>query len=373
MHINPSLRSKRPQSTTSRIGALATLPVFLDLKRKPVLLIGGSEAAAWKAELLAATGANVEVHSTTFCAEMLDLAARADLIGSITLIDQPWSLKAFANKSLAVGDAETEGEAKAIFSAARAAGIPVNVIDKPDFCTFKFGSIVNRSPVVIGISTDGAAPVLGQAIRTRIEALLPASLAQWAQLAKDIRGVVLQRFSAGSERRQFWARFARLSFGPFAENEPWRIGVECTSIVGASVTILTAPRFDPGLLTMNDVRALQGADAIYFETAVDVAILDHARREAVRHGLGRSAFPTTSLPELAGQILKAIGRGENVLLVRADGKRGKMASDQLISHLSMLGVPFRDCEGKPVKDGQQPSVRRRVKKDDYAFRDSMNA
>ncbi len=373
MPLSPSQPSRRPQSSSARIGALATLPVFFDLKGKPVLLIGGSEAAAWKAELLAAAGAHLEVHAPAFSTQMLDLAARPDLNGSITLIQQPWSRKVFTNKSLAVGDAETEGEAKAIFCAARAAGVPVNVIDKPAYCTFKFGSIVNRSPVVIGISTDGAAPVLGQAIRTRIEALLPASLAQWAQLAKDIRGIVLQRYGAGPERRQFWARFARLSFGPFAENETWQPGVEGTLKAVPSVTILTAPRLDPGLLTLNNVRALQGADAIYFDTAVDAAILDHARREAARHELDDGAFSYMLLPNVAKRVLETVNGGQNVLLVRSDGKRGKVTSELLINQLAELCVPLRNCEGKPFRHGRQPPVRCHMKKVGNGFLETMNS
>ena len=70
--------------------------------------------------------------------------------------------------------------------------MPVNVIDKPAFCTFQFGAIVNRSPLVVGISTDGAAPIFGQAMRSRIEALLPAGFARWAAAAKRWRADVCE-------------------------------------------------------------------------------------------------------------------------------------------------------------------------------------
>lgn len=373
MPISPSQPSKRQQSSSARIGALATLPVFFDLKGKAVLLIGGTEAATWKAELIAATGAKIEVHSTEFCNEMRVLSARTDLVGSIKLVEQPWSDRAMANMSLVIGDAHTEGEAKAIFCAAKAQGVPVNIIDKPAYCTFKFGAIVNRSPVVIGISTDGAAPVLGQAIRTRIEALLPASLAQWAQLAKDIRGVVLQRYTAGTERRQFWARLARLAFGPFAENEPWRLSDESLSNFDGGVTILSAPRADPGLLTLNDVRALQGADAIYFDAQVDNAILDHARREASRHELEGLALSSRLIAEVADCIHASVARGDNVLLVREHGKSKKTASVQLVAQLSFLGIPIRNCEGKLVKRNHVSPDRSHARKGNIAFRESMNA
>ncbi len=342
MPINPSQQNRRGPAASARIGALATLPVFFDLKDKPVLLIGGTEAAAWKAELLAATGANVEVHAPDFCAGMQELAARTDLNGRIVLVAQPWSIKALSGKVLVVGDAESEGEAKAIFCAARAAGVPVNVIDKPAYCTFKFGTIVNRSPVVIGISTDGAAPVLGQAIRTRIEALLPASLAQWAQLAQDIRMIVLQRLATGPERRRFWSRFANLAFGPFSEPDLWQ--TDLTGTASGRVTILKAPHRDPGHLTLNAVRQLQGADAIYFDCRVEPAVLDHARREAARHSL--ESARAAPLGGIAEAIQLSVDRGEHVVLVRAGGQVGKTSVDRLADQLETMGVAI--CKGGGV-------------------------
>ena len=90
---------------------------------------------------------------------------------------------------------------------ARAAGVPVNVIDKPAYCDFAFGSIVNRSPLVIGISTDGAAPVFGQAIRAKLEALIPRGFARWAEAARQWRPRVQALALSYRERRRFWERF----------------------------------------------------------------------------------------------------------------------------------------------------------------------
>ncbi len=92
----------------------------------------------------------------------------------------------FADAAIAVGAFDDDAEAAAFAAAARAAGVPVNVIDKPAFCDFSFGAIVNRSPLVIGISTDGAAPVFAQAIRAKLEALLPNGFAAWASAARAL-------------------------------------------------------------------------------------------------------------------------------------------------------------------------------------------
>ncbi len=92
-------------------------------------------------------------------------------------------------------------------AAARAAGVPVNVIDRPAFCDFSFGAIVNRSPLVIGISTDGAAPVFGQAIRAKIEALIPKGFARWAEAARAWRPRVQALALPFRGRRNFWEKF----------------------------------------------------------------------------------------------------------------------------------------------------------------------
>src|SRR5262245_38068170 len=175
--------SRRPaDAPPARMGALAKLPIFLDLDGKRAVVAGGTAAAAWKAELLAAAGAHVEVFADRFVSEMEDLVRRGAAGGSIRHIQRRWDAASLAGAAVALADAEDEREARAFADCARLAGVPVNVIDKPEFCQFQFGSIVNRSPVVVAVSTDGAAPILGQTIRRRIETLLPPSLAHWGRI-----------------------------------------------------------------------------------------------------------------------------------------------------------------------------------------------
>ena len=167
-----------------------------------VLLCGGGEGAAWKAELLASTGAEVTALASAPCERLWEAARR----GLVRLEARDWRAGDLNGAALALLETDSDEEAAAFREAAKAAGAPVNVIDRPRFCDFSFGAIVNRSPLVIGISTDGAAPVFGQTIRARLEALLPASLAGWAQAARDWR----ERLAGGSSarRRKFWERFS---------------------------------------------------------------------------------------------------------------------------------------------------------------------
>src|SRR5690554_2956335 len=205
MHIVSKPPSETPRP---RMGDLACLPVFFTLKGKRVLVAGGSAAAAWKAELLAAAGAEVQVYSPRTPDEEMNALVT---MGRVVLHRHGWNEADWNGMAMAVGDCE-EHDAQDFVDRARREGVPANVIDKPDFCQFQFGSIVNRSPLVVGISTTGAAPILGQAVRRRIEMLLPDALSAWAQIAQAVRARVTHTLSPGAERRAFWERFADLAF-----------------------------------------------------------------------------------------------------------------------------------------------------------------
>src|SRR5205085_6235397 len=144
---------------------------------------------AWKAELLSAAGARVDVLASEPCEEMVALAADPPQ-GPVVLHRRAWQPQDLPGSAIAIGSFEHDAEAARFADAARSAGVPVNVIDKPAFCDFSFGSIVNRSPLVVGISTDGAAPVFAQAIRARIEALIPRGFGSWAAAARRWRDAV---------------------------------------------------------------------------------------------------------------------------------------------------------------------------------------
>jgi uroporphyrin-III C-methyltransferase/precorrin-2 dehydrogenase/sirohydrochlorin ferrochelatase len=185
---------------------LARLPVFYALEGKRVVLAGGSPAAAWKAELLSAAGAQVDVYADEISDDMLMLLADPPR-GIVVHHQRAWVADDFRRATIAIGAFENDEGAASFAAAARAAGVPVNVIDKPAFCDFSFGAIVNRSPLVIGVSTDGAAPVFAQAIRAKLEAMLPKGFAAWAKAASAWRAAVQASGFTFAGRRAFWQRF----------------------------------------------------------------------------------------------------------------------------------------------------------------------
>jgi uroporphyrin-III C-methyltransferase/precorrin-2 dehydrogenase/sirohydrochlorin ferrochelatase len=310
-----------PAETPSpRMGALATLPVFFKLDGKPVLLAGGD---AWKAELLAAAGAVVHVFEPAPSDALLVLAAEKPERIRIHL--RPWSIHDLALKALAIGAIADDAEAKAFRCAARAAGVPVNVVDKPAFCDFSFGSIVNRSPLVIGISTDGAAPVFGQTIRMRIEAMLPQGLARWAAAAKHWRERIEPLALAFRLRRAFWERFSQK-----AAAEPQRAPTDAdfretlaATLAAAddarkgSIAIVGAGPGDPDLLTLKAVRALQSADVVLYDDLVSDGVLGCARREARKIAVGkRAGRASCAQRDICGEILRHAQAGKRVVRLK---------------------------------------------------------
>src|SRR5437868_210991 len=190
-----------------RMEALSRLPVFYALAGKRAVVAGGSAAAAWKAELLFAAGAAVDVYAPAPSDEMVEVAAQAPL-GGIAIHRRAVEAADLRGGAMAIGDFADDAEASAFAAMARRAGVPVNVIDKPAFCDFAFGAIVNRSPLVVGISTDGAAPVFAQALRARLEMLLPRGFARWVAAAARWRSAVRATGLTFAGRRKFWQLFS---------------------------------------------------------------------------------------------------------------------------------------------------------------------
>jgi uroporphyrin-III C-methyltransferase / precorrin-2 dehydrogenase / sirohydrochlorin ferrochelatase len=287
---------------------------------KRAVVAGGTAAAAWKAELLAAAGAAVDVYALEASVELTELALE---ISRVTLHPREIEGADLENATLAVGAFEDDAEAAAFAALARHVGVPVNVIDKPAFCDFSFGAIVNRSPLVIGISTDGAAPVFGQAIRAKLEALIPRGFARWAEAARQWRPRVQALALSFRERRRFWERFTeRAITKPDRNPSPNDIDALIAETRGAahdtgSVVLVGAGPGDPELLTLRAVRALQSADVILIDDLVSPQVLDFARREAKKMMVGKTGHgPACRQSEINELMIKLAKSGKRVVRLK---------------------------------------------------------
>ncbi|MCB9948143.1 MAG: uroporphyrinogen-III C-methyltransferase [Rhodospirillaceae bacterium] len=325
----------------ARLGPLARLPVFFSLAGRPVLVAGGTAAAAWKAELVAAAGAIV----TVIAVQPGEEVARLATDGVIRLLVRSWDDSDLAGMALAVADLDgSEGEAFA--AAARGRGVPVNIVDRPALCDFTFGSIVNRSPVVIGISTDGAAPILGQEIRRRIEAVLPAGLAGWSALAARIRGRIAARLPTSAGRRAFWRRFCERAF---ADPPPADGGSVVDALIAETaaaatstgrVTLVGAGPGDAEHLTLKAVRALQAADVILFDDLVSPAVLELARREARRIAVGKRGHgPSCRQDDINARMVALARQGLAVARLKCGDPMVFGRAGEEIAALRRAGIP----------------------------------
>lgn len=326
---------KRSKADPGRLGALSRLPLFFSLQGKRAVVAGGGAAAAWKAELLSAAGAETVVYAATVSPVMEALAAHS-LPGRIVINRRAWTKADLAGAVLAIGDFEDECEAAEFCEAARSLGVPVNVVDRPAFCDFSFGAIVNRSPLVVGISTDGAAPAFAQAIRTRLEAMLPMGFAAWTAAAARWREAIKQSGLSRAARRTFWELFAASALArpdsPPDARDFHRLvaGAAAKAAERGVVTSVSVDPEHPDLLTLRDVRALQAADVIVFDDAVPHAALDFARREARKIPLRSTGRYRQGDGDVDALATTCAGRGERVVVMTSQ-RRAARAQEGLSS------------------------------------------
>ena len=257
------------QNNSERVEPLSVLPVFLDLHGKTAIVIGGESPAIWKAELLAKAGAAVSFICEKPNAEVLQFVSNSQSNENITLTIDNWRNQDLSQAFLIVANI-FEDEAPEFFSTAKKYTSLVNIIDKPAYCTFQFGSIVNKSPLVIGISTSGAAPVLAQHVRSLLEATLPADVQSLAKRAARIRVRVNERLGASGNRRNYWNAYFGKAFGFHNASKH------------LAKTLHVNNTQDIESLTLRDIRALQCAERIYFQSGSNQQLLQFGRREAAR-------------------------------------------------------------------------------------------
>lgn len=339
---------RRDEGSGRPLPGLACVPVFLSLAGKRVVLSGFSNATLWKAELCHAAGAELEIFAPAPCSGLLRLAKNSP---SVTLILRDIAAHDFHGAALAIGEARSSAEARAFCAAARAAGVPVNMIDKPGLSDFQFGAIVDRSPLVIGISTSGAAPVLAQAVRGRLEALLPRELKHWAQKAKAWRETLAEFKISPSMRRQFWGLFARKALAGSQPPQERDIGAllaeaKDNAPPAGSVALVGAGPGDPDLLTLKALRALQSADAVLYDDLVSPLIVDMSRREAEKIYVGKRGHkPSCRQDHILELMISLASQGKRVVRLKGGDPMIFGRASEEIAALREEGIPSEVIPG----------------------------
>jgi len=360
----PTLMSipRQPRETQSQgLEPLSVLPVFLDLKGKRAVLAGSNPGAPWKVRLLAAAGAEVDVYAPE-PSEELRTVPGTEVAGRVTLHERDWMPGDLAGAAFAIGAFDEEEPCLAFVEAARAAGAIVNAVDRPHLCDVKFGAIVNRSPLVVGISTEGAAPVFGQTVRARIEAMLPQGFRAWVAAARDWRESVSARLHGFAERRRFWEG---LTDRAFAEPDRTPTEADLSELLsrteaapkGGAVTLVGAGPGDAELLTLKALRALRNADVILYDDLVAREILDYARREARTMLVGKTGHgPSCRQDDINALMVSLAKSGKQVVRLKSGDPLVFGRAGEEIEACRLAGIPVRVVPGVSAAQGAAASL-----------------
>ena len=293
-------------------------PAFMDLADATVLLSGGGELALRKARLLLPSGARLIAYGAT-----PQGALASELANRIELRSEPLSAESFSdNVRLVVAATGDEAEDERAALLAREYRVPVNAVDMPHLCDVVIPSIVHRGDLVVGISTGGAAPVVGRRLRERLEAMLPAKLGEVISFAKSRRDRVAKALP-GAKRRAFWERFytgnapEAVMAGEDARAE-LLFAEELSGETPGQVHIVGAGPGDPELLTLKALRVCQEADVILHDNLVSHEILAMCRRDAERIYVGKKRADHALPQEDIGTLMINLAR-EGKRVVRLKG------------------------------------------------------
>lgn len=289
------------------------LPVFLDVQGRPALVVGSGEVADRKADALRRAGAAVRIEPR-FDPAMLQGCA------------------------VAIGADAEDADLLALSQAAQAAGIPVNVVDRPALCSFITPSVIDRDPLLVAVSTGGAAPVLARLVRARIEALIPPSWGRLAVLADSLKAEIRAALPDTVQRRRVLERTlgGNVAALVFAGQDDAARDAMLRELAGHApsrgmVHFLSTGPGVPDLLTLRAHRLLGEADVVLHDPEVSGAILDMARRDA-----DRVAVP----PDATEALMAEARHGRTAIRLRVSAPDAAQRARAEADALSAAGIPF---------------------------------
>jgi len=328
------------------------LPIFASVKGRVALVVGGGEVASRRIRQLREAGADVTVVAPAFDADIRALDGEPD----VTLVTARFEAAMVERAFLVVAATDDREVNRAVSAAAEAAGRLVNVVDQPDLCNFIMPSIVDRSPIVVAISSGGRAPVLARTLRARLETLIPANFGLLGALMGRLRQRSKTRFPDLGERRRFWedvvtgpigemAFAGRLDDAEQAIEHLFERPDAATRRVGEVALVGGGPG-DPDLLTFRALRLMQQADVVVYDRLVAPPILELARRDAERIFVGKSRdVHTVPQADINALLVQRALAGDRVVRLKGGDPflfgRGGEEIDTLAEH----GIPFQVVPG----------------------------
>lgn len=332
-------------------------PVFLDLKNRLCLLVGGGDIATRKGRLLSKAGARLRVVAPEISGELRELVAQ----NNGELHEREYHTSDLDNCVIAIAATDIESLNEQISTDAKARNLPVNVVDSPALCTYITPAIIDRSPLVIAISSGGESPVLARLIRAKLETLIPVSYGRLAQIASSWRDRVKARFDDGDSRRRFWEKVLQ---GPAAElalngQEEAAENVIATEIAKEDQTITQGEVYlvgggpgDPELLTLRALRLMQQADVVLYDRLVSDGVMELVRRDAERIYVGKRRSEHAMEQENINQLLVDLAKqGKRVLRLKGGDPFIFGRGGEEIELLAQNNIPFQVVPGITAASG----------------------
>ncbi len=333
------------------------LPLHFDLKGRRCLVVGDQDIATRKADLLRRAGAELLLNTLKPCDSLRELS----LDRAVRLVDEPFHEDLLDDVELVVAASDDPVLNRRVSEAARKRHLPVNVVEQPDLSTFIFPSIIDRSPIIVSVSSGAQIPVLTRLLRSRLESLIPHAYGRLASVAAEFRERVREQLPHQNQRRRFWesvleGKIADLVLG--GREDKARQEIEAVLAESEHFTqlgevyLVGAGPGDPDLLTFKALRLMRQADVVLYDRLVAPEILDLVRRDAERINVGKERSRHTLPQEDINQLLVSLAKqGKRVLRLKGGDPFIFGRGGEEIERLSEAGIPFQVVPGISAANG----------------------
>ncbi|WP_312604524.1 siroheme synthase CysG [Kosakonia cowanii] len=332
------------------------LPIFCQLRGRACLLVGGGDVAERKARLLLDAGAQLTVNALSFIPQFTAWAAE----GMLTLVEGEFSETLLDECWLAIAATDNDAVNQRVSDAAEARRIFCNVVDAPKEATFIMPSIIDRSPLMVAISSGGTSPVLARLLREKLESLLPQHLGHVAKFAGQLRSRVKRHFATMSERRRFWEKlFVNDRLAQSLANQNMAAVETITEQMlnepldnRGEVVLVGAGPGDAGLLTLKGLQQIQQADVVVYDRLVSDEIMNLVRRDADRVFVGkRAGYHCVPQEEINQILLREAQSGKRVVRLKGGDPFIFGRGGEELETLCHAGIPFSVVPGITAASG----------------------
>lgn len=334
------------------------LPLFVDLKDRACLIVGGGEIAARKAGLLRKANAIV-----TIVAPETSASTKAMIeAGEAFWINAAFNANQLSNQLLVIAATNDQEVNLHVYHQAKAKNILINVADSPELCDFILPSILDRSPIVVAISSGGQSPILARQLRARLETLIPPSYGRLATLVGRYRDVVKDRLSTLAMRRRFWETVLQGKVADHVLAGRDELGEQTLNTLldnandaelsQGEVYLVGAGPGDPELLTFKALRLMQQADVVFYDRLVSKEVLDLVRREAELIYVGKKrAWHAVRQDAINQLLLEHAQQGKRVLRLKGGDPFIFGRGGEEIATLAAAKIPFQVVPGITAASG----------------------